>query len=103
MAKPLTGIKPDKIINTKFNYAVRDAHYIGKSDAVLALSGKALTLAEIIHAVKNYHKKVFQLDIGENVKVIPFFSELKEDILITSEITQGLGFLESSLRKNLGN
>lgn len=99
MAKPTTGVKPDKIINTKFNYAVRDAYYIGKSDAVLALSGKALTLAEIIHAVKNYHKKVFQLNIGENVKLIPLFSELKEGILITSDIIQGLDFLESSYRK----
>ena len=42
-----------------------DVFYIGKADAVIALSGKLLTFAEIIHTIKNYKKKVLQLEIGE--------------------------------------
>lgn len=93
-AKPLEKISPDEEIQTKYNYAVRDAFYIGDCDAVLALSGKLLTFAEIIQAVKNYHKKVFQLEIGENVDRIKNSIELKGNVHISSNIKEGLDFLD---------
>lgn len=93
-AKPKEHIKPDEEVKTNLDYAVRDASYIEKCDAVIALSGKSLTLAEIIHAVKNYHKRVFQLNIGDNTKIIPLLEELRGSVLITSNIQEGLNYLE---------
>ena len=93
-AKPLEKINSDEEIQTEYNYAMRDAFYIEKCDAVLALSGKLLTFAEIIHAVKNYHKKVFQLEIGENIERIKNSIELKGSVCISQNIKEGLDFLE---------
>lgn len=93
-AKPLEKTEPDKEFKTKYNYSMRDAFYIGKSEAVIALSGKALTLAEIIHAAKNYKLKIFQLAIGKNIKIIPKYKELREKTLITRDIKKGIDFLE---------
>ena len=95
MAKSINQTKPNKEIKTKFNYPMRDTYYIRMCDAIIALSGKALTLAEIIHAIKNYNKKVFQLEIGENIKIIPLIKELKEGVFITSNLNEGFDFLES--------
>jgi uncharacterized protein (TIGR00725 family) len=86
--------KPDKKIKTNYNYAIRDAYYIEKCDAVIALSGRALTLSEIIQAIKNYNKKVFQLDIGQNIKIIKQIPELQNNLIITVDINEGLNFLE---------
>ncbi len=95
-ARPLEKIKPDKEIRTKYNYATRDLFYIGKCDAVLALSGKLLTFTEIVSAVKNYKKKVFQLNIGDNLPLIKQSPELKNRVLITRNIKSGLRFLKSN-------
>jgi uncharacterized protein (TIGR00725 family) len=95
-ANPPEGIIPDEEIQTEYNYSIRDAFYIGKCDGVLALSGKLLTFAEIILAVKNYHKKVFQLEIGENLDLIKNSIELKDKVLISADIKEGLDFLDSS-------
>ena len=95
-ARPLEKIRADEGIQTDYNYAMRDAFYIGKADAVLALSGKLLTFAEIIHAVKNYNKKVFQLEIGDNLELIKNSPELYDNVLISLDIKKGLDFLENS-------
>ncbi len=92
--KKIKTPKPDKKIQTNYNYAIRDAYYIDKCDAVIALSGRALTLSETIQAIKNYNKKVFQLDIGQNIKIIQQIQELQDNLIITLDITKGLNFLE---------
>lgn len=86
---------PDKEIQTGFNYAMRDAFYVGEPDGIIALSGKLLTLAEIIHAVRNYNKKVFQLEIGDNIKIIKNSSDLKDGVFVSLNINDGLKFLEA--------
>lgn len=94
-AKPRENVRPDEAIQTKYNYAMRDLFYIGKSDAVIALSGKLLTFAEIVHAVRNYGKRVFQLAIGGNIPRIKKEKELKSRVFIATNISKGLNFLES--------
>jgi len=59
----------------------------------LALSGKLLTFSEIIQAVKNYNKKVLQLNIGKNIKRIKDNLELNS-VFISSDIKKGINFLE---------
>jgi len=90
----LSETSPDKIIMTRLEYPRRNAFYTGICDSVVALSGKIATLGEIISAVKGYDKRVFQLDIGENVHIIPKLSELEGKVLISSNIKRGLDFLE---------
>ncbi|MBM3233991.1 hypothetical protein FJZ19_02760 [Candidatus Pacearchaeota archaeon] len=92
-AIPPENIKADETIQTNFNFALRDAFYIEKCDAVLALSGKLLTFSEIIQAVKNYNKKVLQLNIGKNIKRIKDNLELNS-VFISSDIKKGINFLE---------
>ena len=92
-ASPPSGIKPDKETKTDMAYPVRNAHYIGQCDAVIALSGLLATLNEIIHAVVGYKIKVLQLDMGENVRIIRSIPLLKEKVIISSDVGKGLNFL----------
>src|SRR3989344_4775034 len=96
-ARPLEKIKADEEIITGYNYAVRDAFYTGEADAVVALSGKLLTFAEIIHAARNYKKKVFQLEMGDNIQRIRESSELQEKVFVSNDIPKGLDFLEGKI------
>lgn len=95
-ARPLDGTIPDKVVETNYNYAMRDAYYISFCDAVIALSGKSLTLAEIIHAIKNYKKKVFQLDMGPNIQIISQLAEINKNLLITNDLKEGIKFIENN-------
>jgi predicted Rossmann-fold nucleotide-binding protein len=94
-AEPVPKMEPDKEIRTKYDYAMRDLFYIGKCDAVIALSGKLLTFAEIIHAALNYDKKIFQLAIGENISRIRRHETLRKNVLVTADVGKGLCFIES--------
>lgn len=92
-ARPLARLKSDQKIQTGLDYPKRDIFYIAKCDAVIALSGRLLTFAEIIHAVRDYKKKVFQIEIGSNIQLIKNSPELKNKVFISKDINRGLDFL----------
>lgn len=89
-------IKPDKLVKTGLNYTMRDAFYVGKCDAVVALSGRALTLVEIINAVKDYKIRVFQYDSGANIPLIKAMPELRDNVFITKDVIKGLDYVEDN-------
>lgn len=88
------GPKPDKIVKTDLDYPFRNSLMVKNCDAVIAIQGGIGSLAEIIHAVKDYHKKVSVInkcDLAKWVKLIP---ELKTKVLVTSNIKKALENLE---------
>jgi uncharacterized protein (TIGR00725 family) len=52
------GPKPDKLIETNVDYPERNIIMVRECDALIALHGGLGTLTEIIHAIKDYNKKV---------------------------------------------
>ena len=88
------GPKPDKIIRTNLDYPGRNMLMVGKCGAVLVLHGGLGTLEEIIHAVKDYHKKVAVIDKGEIAYWIKCIHELKEKVFITLNIKEAIEYLE---------
>jgi hypothetical protein len=88
------GPKPDKVIETNVDYPERNLIMIRNCDAIIALHGGLGTLAEIINAVKDYHKKVSVIDRGELVDWIKSISQLKEKVFITNDIKKAIDYLE---------
>ena len=90
------GPKPDKIIKTNLDYPMRDIVLVKESDAIIAIDGGLGTLTEIIHAIKDYNKKVSVIDFGELPKWIKKISELKDSVMITSNIEKAINYLEKT-------
>lgn len=92
-ARPPSNRMPDDPILTHMSYPIRNAHYTGLCDGVVALSGRALTFCEIVNAAAGHGKRVFQMNIGNNPAMIRRFPEL-EKVLISSNIKTGLEYVE---------
>lgn len=88
------GPKPDKIIMTNYDYPKRNVKMVKESDAVIALLGGLGTLTEIIHAVKDYDKKVAVIDVGELPSWIRNIPELESKVLMTDSVEEAVKYLE---------
>jgi uncharacterized protein (TIGR00725 family) len=84
------GPKPDELIETNLDYPQRNIKMVQNCDAVIALNGGLGTLTEIIHAVKDYNKKVSVVDFGELSSWIKAIPELHKKVLITSDINRAI-------------
>ena len=89
------GPEPDKIIKTGLEYPERNINLIKESDAVVAINGGLGTLTEIIHAIKDYDKKVAVIDVGELPGWVRKISELKDSVRLTSDIEKAVNYLEN--------
>jgi len=58
------------------------------------LHGGLGTLTEIIHAVKDYNKKVAVIDKGDIASWIKIIPELKEKVFLTNDIKKAIEHLE---------
>ncbi len=88
------GPKPDKIVKTNLDYPMRDALIVKNCDGIIALQGGLGSLTEIIHAAKDYNKKVSVIsksDLAKWVKAIPI---LKSKVFITADIKKAIKNLE---------
>ena len=72
------GPEPDRIIKTGLDYPERNIGLVKGSDAVIAINGGLGTLTEIVHAIKDYNKKVSVVDVGELSEWIRHIPELKK-------------------------
>ena len=88
------GPKPDKIVKTNLDYPMRDALIVKNCDGIVALQGGLGSLTEIIHAVKDYNKKVSVISKGDLAKWVKAIPELKNKVLLTADIKKALKNLE---------
>jgi len=77
------GPKPDKLIETNLDYPERNIVMVRKCEGVIAIHGGLGTLTEIIHAVKDYNKKVSVIDVGELAKLVKSIPELEKKVFFT--------------------
>lgn len=90
------GPKPDVTIQTGLDYPGKNIELVKGSDAVIALNGGLGTLTEIIHAIKDYDRKVSVIDVGELSEWIKNISELRDSVMLTSDIGEAVDYLEKS-------
>lgn len=88
------GPHPDTTIETGLEYSERNIRLVRESDAVIALNGGLGTMTEIIHAIKDYNKKVSVIDVGELSEWIRKISELKDSVMLTSNVEKAIDYLE---------
>ncbi|KKT71661.1 MAG: hypothetical protein UW68_C0059G0003 [Candidatus Collierbacteria bacterium GW2011_GWB1_44_6] len=88
------GPEPDKIVETNVDYPERNIIMVKNCEGIIALHGGLGTLTEIIHAVKDYNKKVSVIDKGELASLIKLIPELKEKVFLTSNVKEALNNLK---------
>jgi uncharacterized protein (TIGR00725 family) len=88
------GPQPDEIIETNVDYPEKNIIMVKSCDAVIALHGGLGTLTEIIHAVKDYNKKVSVIDKGRLPEIIRLIPELKKKVFLTSDVNKAIEYLE---------
>ena len=88
------GPEPDVTIQTGLDYPGKNIELVKGSDAVIALNGGLGTLTEIVHAIKDYGKKVSVVDVGELSKWVRGISELKDSVMLTSDVGEAVDYLE---------
>ena len=88
------GPKPDKIINTNLDYPERNVRMVRECSGVIALNGGLGALTEIIHAVKDYNKKVAVLNYGEISKWCKKIPQLEKEVFITKNIKKAFDYLK---------
>lgn len=84
------GPKPDELIETNVDYPERNIIMVRECDAVIALHGGLGTLTEIIHATKDYNRKVSVIDFGELSLWIKAIPELHKKVFLTSDINKAI-------------
>jgi len=89
------GPEPDELVETNLDYPERNIIMVRECDGVIALNGGLGTLTEIIHAVKDYDKKVSVIDLGEISLWIKAIPELHKNVLLTLNINKALEYLIS--------
>ena len=88
------GPEPNITIKTDLEYPARDIELVKENDAIIAINGGLGTLTEIIHAIKDYDKKVSVIDIGELSKWVKMISELRDSVMLTSDVEKAIDYLE---------
>ncbi|MEA3248535.1 MAG: hypothetical protein U9Q73_02405 [Nanoarchaeota archaeon] len=91
------GPEPDTIIKTELEYPERDVKLVKESDAVLAINGGLGTLTEMVHAIKDYGKKVSVIDVGELSEWVRGISELRDLVMLTSDVGEAIDYLEKEI------
>ena len=89
------GPTPDKVIETGLDYPERNIVMVRECDCTIALHGSLGTLTEIIHAIKDYNKKVAVIDKGDIASWVKFIPELKNKVYLTLNIEEAISYLES--------
>lgn len=89
------GPKPDKIVKTNLDYPVRNALMVKNCDGMIVFPGGLGTLTEIIHAVKDYNKKVSVINKGDLAKWVKLISKLRNKVLLTTNIKKAVKNLTS--------
>jgi len=84
------GPKPDKLIETNLDYPERNVVMVRECDGAIAIHGGLGTLTEIIHAVKDYNKKVSVIDVGELAQWIRAIPDLKQKVLLTKDVKEAI-------------
>ena len=90
------GPKPDKLIETNLDYPERNIVMVRECDSIIAIDGGLGTLTEIIHAIKDYNKKVSVIGLGEMVDWINFIPEIKKKVFLTKDIKKAIEHLEEN-------
>ena len=85
-----TGPKPDKIVKTNLDYPMRNALMVKNCDGIIALQGGLGSLTEIIHAVKDYNKKVSVINKGDLDRWVKAIPKLSNKVLLTADIKKAL-------------
>ena len=88
------GPEPDVTIQTGLDYPGKNIELVKGSDAVVALNGGLGTLTEIIHAIKDYGRKVSVIDVGELSEWVKGISELRNCAMLTSDVGEAVDYLE---------
>ncbi|MCK5412929.1 MAG: hypothetical protein KAI57_00995 [Candidatus Pacebacteria bacterium] len=88
------GPKPNKIIYTKLDYPGRNLEMIKNCDCVIAIGGGLFTFTEIIHAKKDYDKKVCVIDKGNLALWIKSIDKIKKKVFLTKDIKEAINYLK---------
>lgn len=88
------GTTPDELIETNASYPERNIRLVRNCDSVIAIYGGLGTLTEIIHAVKDYDKKVSVLDKGKLASWIRAIPELSDKVFLTCDIAKAVENIE---------
>jgi hypothetical protein len=88
------GPKPDKEIETNVDYPERNLIMIRDCDAIIALHGGLGTIAEMIHATKDYGKKIALIDTKELAEWAKAIPPLRDKVFITKDIKKAIEYLE---------
>lgn len=88
------GPKPDEFVNTDVDYPERNLIMIRNADAIVALHGGLGTIAEMIHATKDYGKKIALIDTKELAEWAKAIPPLKEKLFITKDVKKAIEYLE---------
>ncbi len=89
------GPKSDKLIETNLDYPERNVVMVRECDGVIALHDGLGTLTEIIHAIKDYDKKVSVIDFGDLARWIRAIPELRNKVFLTSDIKKAVEYLKA--------
>jgi len=87
-------LKHDKIIYTNLDYPKRNIKMVKDCDGLIVLTGGLGTLTEIIHAIKDYNKKVAVLNYDKIAKWCKSTFEIKKRVLLTKNINQAINYLK---------
>ncbi|MBR9707481.1 MAG: hypothetical protein GOV15_03530 [Candidatus Diapherotrites archaeon] len=93
-SKEELGPEPDELVDTNTDYPERNIIMMRNIDVVIALHGGVFTLTEIIHASKDYKKKVAVIDNGKLASWINAIEKLRKRVLLTTNIQEALDYLE---------
>jgi uncharacterized protein (TIGR00725 family) len=89
------GPTPDEFIQKdEWDYPMKNVELVRACDVMIALPGGLGSLSEIIHAVKDYGKKVAVLDLGPLAEMVKQIPELREGCFLSDNIDEIFEFLE---------
>jgi hypothetical protein len=88
------GPKSDETIETNVDYPERNLIMIRDCDAIIALHGGLRTIAEMIHATKDYGKKIALIDTKELAEWAKAIPPLRDKVFITKDIKKAIEYLE---------
>ena len=84
----------DEVIQTDLDYPSRNILMVKQCDGIIALHGGLGTLTEVIHAVKDYDKKVAVIDKEAFATWIKAIPDLREKVFLTPDVKKAVEYLE---------
>ncbi|MCK4521646.1 MAG: LOG family protein [Nanoarchaeota archaeon] len=89
------GPKPDKIIRLNCDYPERNLIMIRNSQALIAMHGGLGTLAELVHAAKDYQIPAVVIHFGKLTKYVKAIHEFKGKVFIAKTAKQAIDFIKA--------